>query len=80
MAKNRTNDFWGTSDNGDTYHIIEYTELLDTATYSQPQSQMSGLKEYRLEDGSPVNQISDSEFEIVSTGVFIRVPSNPATH
>jgi hypothetical protein len=79
MAKNHTNDFWGTSENGEHYHIIEYTEMLDSATYGHPQNRMSGLKEYSLEGGLLVNRITDSEFEIVSTGLRIHVPTDPGT-
>ena len=58
-------------------YIHEYTEYQDVATFGEPQSQqVKGLKYYeRDSDGLRANRLSDTEFQIVSTGEHVTVRS-----
>lgn len=58
---------------GQKYQIIEFTEYHDVSTFTTPGIWEEGLKEFRLSDGSPVNKLSDTDFEIVASGVQLRV-------
>ena len=71
--RTRTGSFDATDEGGNRYRIIEYTEILNAATYTVPNRTVAGLKEYRLQDGSNLNKVNDAEFEIVASGQHIRV-------
>ena len=71
----RTGQFTAIDEQGRTYQIIEYTKFHDTSTYGNPDNWMEGLKEYRLNDDSHVNKNSETEFEVVASGIKLRVSS-----
>ena len=64
-----TGKFTVTDDSGRLYEIIEYTQSERTDISGSYSLRVKGLKEYELADGSPVREISKTEFEIVVSGV-----------
>jgi hypothetical protein len=71
----RTGQISAKDEQGQEYQVIEYTEFHDASTFGNPDNWVEGLKEYRLNDGSHVNKTSETEFEIVKSGVKLRVSS-----
>jgi hypothetical protein len=74
-----TGKFTVTDDSGHLYQIIEYTQFNRTDIPGSDSQRAEGLKEYELDNGSPVIEISATEFEIAVSGVrltgvrFVRV-------
>jgi hypothetical protein len=60
---------------GRRYQIVEYTEFHHVSTFGNLDQWVEGLKDYRLSDGSHVNRDSETEFEIVASGVKLRLTS-----
>jgi hypothetical protein len=58
-------------DENRVYSVVARQSRIDTGSLDGGGS-IGGLKEYRLADGSAVNQLSDTEFKIVTTGRLIR--------
>ena len=57
---------------GNDYTIYEYTVFYHTTTTNMSYGE-SAVKTYKLADGSPLAQISETEFEIASSGVKIHI-------
>lgn len=63
-----TGTFKAVDDDGNDYNVSEYTLFRHTTTTDMAEG-VGGIKEYRLGNGAAVNQISEAEFEIVSSGI-----------
>ena len=59
----RTGQLIAEDKNGKRYTIIEYTTFHDISNPKEPDKWISGLKGYKLEDGTPINKLNDTEFE-----------------
>lgn len=70
-----TNELKAIDSDGERYLIIERTEFYDTGTFGEPGTEEQGLKYYELVTGEKCNRMSESEYQIVSTGKLIRVYS-----
>lgn len=75
MAKKRTvvGDQWhARGSDGKTYTVVEWHEEFEVSTIHDDGEvwERSGLRAYRLADGSPVNA-RDGGFVIVATGVLL---------
>ncbi len=66
-----TGSFEAVGDDGKQYHIVEYTDFRHTTT-AEITFGKEGVKEYKLGNGAPVRRISETEFEIESSGTKIR--------
>jgi hypothetical protein len=58
-------------DRRQTYTIKEFTEFVLSETFNQSEWQ-EGTHRFELEDGTPVNQVSDEFFEVVGKGITLR--------
>ncbi len=67
-----TGTFRAVDDGGKEYHITEYTLFRRTTTTDMAENMEGDMKEYRVGKDSPVNQISETEFEIVADGTRLR--------
>lgn len=68
-----TGSFQAVDDNGIEYSITEYTKFEHTTTLETATGDESeGVKEYEAGAGSPLNRISDTEFEMVADGTRLR--------
>ncbi len=68
----KTGEFIAIGTDGNSYHVIEYTNFINATTIHDTQEQwIPGMKEYRLPNNDPVNNISSNTFEIVRTGLRI---------
>ncbi len=61
-------------DQGNRYAIVEYQELIESQALGRPPEWIKGMKRLELDDGSPVNFKDENTFEIVMSGVTVRVP------
>ena len=55
-------------EDGEKYTVIEYTEIHDATEFAGG-AQEEGMKYYRLPDGTGVNKISNSEFQVLWSGL-----------
>ena len=70
MRKSKTTDsFIATDEHGEKYPITEVTYYVKNAGWGGTESWEEAYKKLSLDDGSAVNRISDTIFEIVSSGV-----------
>ena len=69
-----TGTFQAVDDNGNHYNVTEYTHFRKTTTTDMALGSGAGeeVKEYKLGNGSPVNQINENEFEIASNRTKLR--------
>lgn len=69
-----TGTFQAADGGGNNYNITEYTIFRRTTTSDMALSGGDGeeIKEYKLGNGTVVNKISETEFEIVSDGTRLR--------
>lgn len=74
MTQKRTGHFLAIDQDGKHYKIIEYTTLLDDSQFGSPGKGMTGLKSYKLDNGTQVRRRSDTEFEAsLSNGSIIKL-------
>jgi len=68
-----TGSFEAADDNGKHYSVTEYTIFRKTTTTDMALGGAEGeeIKEYKLGDGTILNQTNETEFEIRSSGVKI---------
>ena len=68
-----TGSIQAVDDKGNRYRIIEHTIFRRTTTTDMALGGGEGeeIKEYKLADGSPVKQISETEFEVIADGTKI---------
>lgn len=52
--------------------VYEFTEVIPSGTYGDPDATEDGLKSLRLESGGPVNFNPDGTFTIVATGEVLK--------
>jgi len=69
-----TGSFQAVDDNGNQYHVTEYTVFRKTTTTDMSLGDGEGeeIKQYKLGNGKILNQISESEFELEAGGDKIR--------
>lgn len=69
-----TGSFEATDNNSKHYSVTEYTIFRKTTTADMALGSGEGeeIKQYKLGDGTILNQMSETEFEIESSGVKIR--------
>lgn len=65
--------FYAVDNNGKRYEILEVTPVIQTGTVGLPDDEMEDSPTYQLPSGGKLNQISETEFEIVQTGERLRV-------
>ncbi len=68
--KRVTGGFQAVGDDGNEYHVVEYTVFRHTSTAEIAYGD-DGAKEYELANGAPVNRVSQTDFEIQQSGVRI---------
>ncbi len=67
-----TESFQAADEDGNEYHVVEYTDFRHTTTADITYGDGSGdVKEYELANGTPLKRISQTHFEIESSGVRI---------
>ena len=66
-----TGTFQAVDDKGNQYNVTEYTLFRHTTTSEMADGTDGDVKEYRAGKDSPVNRISEKEFEIVADGTRI---------
>ena len=71
MGKRKTEEIIAIDVSGNRYKIIKYTDFETVLTFGASET-VTGLDEYRLADGEPVNRISDEEFFAVISGITLR--------
>jgi hypothetical protein len=69
-----TGSFQAVDDNGNEYHVTEYTLFRKTTTTDMALGGGEGeeIKQYKLGNGKILNQLSETEFEIEAGGSRIR--------
>jgi hypothetical protein len=67
-----TDKFQAVDDEGNDYTIYEHTVFHHTTTADMKYGENSD-KEYKLANGSPLNKISETEFEIGLNGVRVHI-------
>lgn len=69
-----TGTFQAADDDGNGHSITEYTVFRRTTTADMSYSDGADeeIKEYKLGNGAAVKKISETEFEVVSSGVRLR--------
>jgi hypothetical protein len=70
-----TGSFDARGDDGEQYHVVEFTDFVHTTTAEMAYGQ-EGVKEYKLGNGTPLRRLADREFEIEASGVKISIPDN----
>ncbi len=68
-----TGSFEARGDDGEQYHVVEYTDFVNTTTAETAFGQ-EGFKEYKLANGTPLRRLGNREFEIEASGVKITIP------
>lgn len=71
MGKRKTGEFIAVDASGNRYTIIKYTDVETSRTFGASEA-VTGLDEYRLATGEPVNRISDGEFFAVISEITLR--------
>jgi hypothetical protein len=71
MGKRKTGEIIAVDPSGNRYTIIKYTDIETVRTYGASET-VTGLDEYRLATGEPVNRISDDEFFAVISEITLR--------
>lgn len=71
MGKRKAGEIIAVDGSGKHYTIIKYTDVDTVRTFGASET-LTGLDEYRLADGEPVNRISDKEFFAVISEVTLR--------
>jgi len=66
-----TGTFQAVDDEGNEYHVVEYTDFRHTSTAEIIYGD-EGIKEYELTNGARINRTSQTQFEIEGEGVRIR--------
>ena len=66
-----TATFEATDDGGSQFHVVEYTVFRHTTTAEITYGD-EGIKEYELTDGTILNRLTESQFEIQTSGEKIR--------
>jgi len=66
-----TESFYASGSDGKTYQVIQRTQQHLTTMLHGPVEQSWGLREYRLANGNPVNDLGDGRFEVVGQGVTL---------
>jgi hypothetical protein len=67
----RTDEFTAQDEQGNSFRIVEYTDIVPTGTYGNPGATEDGLKSLQLETGGHVNLNPDGTYTIVSTGQLL---------
>jgi len=70
-----TGTFQTVDESGKQYIVDEYTLFRHTTTTEMEEGVGGDIKEYRLGNGTPVRQINEIEFEIVSDGTRLHKSS-----
>jgi hypothetical protein len=74
MSWRHTTTLRAAAGQGRRVHVImEFVEEIALGNLDDPHAKRDGMKMYRTHEGGEVNRISDTEFEIVSTGERVRV-------
>ncbi len=67
-----TASFQAIDEDGNEYHVVEYTDFRHTSTAEITYGDGDGdVKEYELANGAPLKRISETHFEIEPDGVRI---------
>lgn len=72
-----TDQFLAEDQTGKRYKIIEYTTFLDSSEFQKPNEWVPDVKAYKLENGTPANKLSDTEFQTWHLGNEIRLQKLP---
>ncbi|MBU0723423.1 MAG: hypothetical protein KJ904_12345 [Alphaproteobacteria bacterium] len=65
--------FYAVSKDGESYLVVEHEKIIEFNALGSPRTQyFGGSRRLALVDGSPVNQISNTEFEILDSGERIQ--------
>jgi hypothetical protein len=68
-----TDEFDAESEDGQRFHVIVYTTMIDTRNMREPNSPpCKGMKEARTAEGYHCNYIDDKTFEIVELSLIIK--------
>lgn len=70
--RKKIEEFEAVDDNNKTYRVIHYKSVISTGDLDNPHTTMLGLSEYCLGNGDSINQVSDTEFELLRTQIRIR--------
>lgn len=68
-----TDEFDTDSEDGQRFHILIYTTMIDASTLSNPSAApLKGLKRACTSEGHNCNRIDDDTFEIVDLGLQVK--------
>jgi hypothetical protein len=65
--------FRGIGSDGRVYHFAEYGSRISTGSSAGPGATTEGFPSFQLATGGHINKLSDLEFQILKTGVKVRV-------
>lgn len=71
--KRKTDEFDAQSEDGRTFHILIYRDVINAGTLTNPNATIDGLKSARTTEGYHCNFIDEREstFEIVELGLQV---------
>jgi hypothetical protein len=69
----QTNKFKTIGDDGLFYNVIEFAEFQHTSKHLFPSGDALGIRQYELEDGSVVNRLSATEFQILISDIKLKL-------
>ena len=68
-----TDEFIAESDDGQQFHMLVYTTMIDARSSSNPNAPpLKGLKRICTSDGQNCNRIDENTFEIVTMGLKVK--------
>jgi hypothetical protein len=68
----RVGEFVGVDDTGWEHFVIEYQDFFENRLRNGRVKWIAGLKDFRLQDGSALNQMGHDTFALGETGLTIR--------
>jgi len=68
----QTNEFKAVDAAGNSYDVIELTEIVEVRAADQSISRLSGIRTLHLPDGTSVQELGGEEYEISRSGTKLR--------
>jgi hypothetical protein len=64
--------FDATDEEGNTHHIAVFVDILDVATFEDPDGEIEGMEQLLTMSGQHVNCLAKGKYQIVESGRVLR--------